>query len=526
MARPRTSVGHLVAAAVTVFLAAPAAHALDRCALTIRTGVSGIGGTGIAGLNPLCLRTSPRSQPSNVSSPAVEGPVTGGSGSPFVATTGFDLARVGYRQDEFFISGTASAFTNAGAFRSDGRWRVAPAGSAEYKTRILVYRPIDPRDFGGTVVVEWLNVSGGLDAGPDWTTAHVEMIRRGMAWVGVSAQLVGVEGGISTIPGVPSGLKGADPARYASLHHPGDSFSYDMFSQAGQAVRRPNGIDPLGGLEPDQVIAIGESQSAFRLVTYVNAIDPRARVYDGFLIHSRGGGGAALSQAPEPVVNTPGVARIRTDVRVPVLTFQTETDLTILGYLPDRQPDSSRFRLWEVAGTAHADTYTLTVGQNDLGDSTEAAEILVTSDPVPGFISCDSPINSGPQHFVLKAAVAALDRWVRGGAAPPRAPRLATTGAAIARDEHGNALGGIRTSYVDVPTVALSGEGQSGASFCRIFGTTVPFDAAKLAALYPSHQAYVAAVERSTDRAVRAGFVLAADAPLIVGAAAESDVGQ
>ena len=44
------------------------------------------------------------------------------------------------------------------------------------------------KKFNGTVVVEWLNVSGGVDAAPDWTFAHTELIREGYAWVGVSAQ--------------------------------------------------------------------------------------------------------------------------------------------------------------------------------------------------------------------------------------------------------------------------------------------------------------------------------------------------
>jgi hypothetical protein len=114
--------------------------------------------------------------------------------------------------------------------------------------------------------------------------------------------------------------------RYAALVHPGDSYSYDIFSQAGGAVLDPNGPDPLGGLHIRKLIALGESQSAFRLVTYVNAIDPVARVFDGFLIHSRGGGGAPLSQAPLPKIPVSDVARIRTDVRVPVLTFQTFRD--------------------------------------------------------------------------------------------------------------------------------------------------------------------------------------------------------
>ena len=126
--------------------------------------------------------------------PTVEGPITGGKGSPWIQSTSFDLSRVGYSQQEYFISGDARAYTNVGVLDSDGVWGAEPASSEAYKTRILVYRPIDPQNFNGTVAVEWLNVSGGLDAAPDWTMAHVELIREGYAWVGVSAQFVGVEG--------------------------------------------------------------------------------------------------------------------------------------------------------------------------------------------------------------------------------------------------------------------------------------------------------------------------------------------
>ena len=80
---------------------------------------------------------------------------------------------------------------------SDGLWTVAPgtdppSDPAPYKTRDVVYRPIDPKKFNGTVIVEWLNVSGQVDANPDWTKTHNELIRDGFAWVGVSAQAVGL----------------------------------------------------------------------------------------------------------------------------------------------------------------------------------------------------------------------------------------------------------------------------------------------------------------------------------------------
>jgi hypothetical protein len=464
-----------------------------------------------------------------VPNPTVEGPITG-PGALIVQGTSFDLAEVGYSQQEYFISGTARAYAKGGEFESDGAWLAIPAGTtAAYKTRVVVYRPINDADFHGSVFVEWLNVSGGLDAAPDWISAHTELVRKGHVWVGVSAQFVGVEGGVSPIPGIDLSLKHANPARYGSLSHPGDTFSYDIFSQAGQAIRNPVGVRPLGDLPLERVIAIGESQSAFRLVTYVNAIHPITGLYDGFLIHSRGGGGAPLSQAPLPNVPVAAPARIRTDLEVPVLTYQTETDLITLGFLPNRQDDGPLFRLWEAAGTAHADTYTLLVGSGDQGDDPSVAKVLTdVAAPIPGIIECATPVNSGPQHWVLKAAIAALERWAREGVAPAMAARLELTGTPpqFVLDELGNVRGGIRTSYVDAPVAKLSGLGQTGGTFCGIFGTTMGFDEQTLATLYPDHETYVSAINAATDAAIAAGFILEPDGELIKAEAATSDIGD
>ena len=459
----------------------------------------------------------------DVAMPTVEA-ATGGAGL-FIIAAGFNLADVGYTQSEFFFSGTATSYANVGELPGDGKWVAEPATTTPYKSRMVVYRPIDPADFNGTVIVEWLNVSGGLDTGPDWIAAHTEMTRDGFAWVGVSAQKLGIEGGTS-VTGLPTlSLKQHDPARYGSLSHPGDSFSYDIFSQAGQAVRAGQGVnavDPLGGLTPRRVIAAGESQSAFRMVTYIDAIHPLVDLYDGFLVHSRGGSAAPLSEAPQVSIGVPNPAFIRDDVNVPVFVFQTETDLTFLQYFPARQPDSPRLRVWEVAGTSHADAYTLS-GLGDKGGSPDSAKLQLTKG-----IGCSSFVNAGPQHFVLNAAVAALDAWVRNDTLPPIGDPLDVSAGppvAIVRDADGNALGGIRTPQVDAPIAMFSGDPQEGSLLCDLFGSTMPFDDAKLASLYADHDAYVAAVEASADQAVGAGFLLAPDAELIkAAAAAESDI--
>src|SRR5262249_46285480 len=153
----------------------------------------------------------------------------------------FDLAEVGYSQEEYFISGTATAYTSATPLSEDGMWStVVPAATAAYKTRLLVNRPIDGTQFNGTVIVEWLNVSFCNDVSPQWLSTHTELIRSGYAWVGVSAQSAGVDGHgslASFCPPIHFPLKTVDPDRYGSLVHPGDSFSYDIFSQAAQAIR-------------------------------------------------------------------------------------------------------------------------------------------------------------------------------------------------------------------------------------------------------------------------------------------------
>jgi hypothetical protein len=436
-------------------------------------------------------------------------PAAGGGGVPVVpGFTSFDPAAVGYQQSEFLLSGTASAYAMTAPVNNDGKYSAVAASTAPYTTRAVVMRPINPHRFNGTVVVEWLNVSGGADAGPDWTLGHNELIREGFVWVGVSAQKVGVEALESAGP--PRG----DPVRYANLSHPGDSYSYDIFSQAGQAIR-DNARTILGGLKPKTIIAIGESQSAIRLVTYIDAVHPLAHVYDGFLVHSRAGG-----------------APIRDDVGVPVLVFQTQTDVSFSN-LAARQPDTSTYRLWEVAGTAHYDFYGLSIGPADTGNGQSAVAVLAsmqnpTNQPSANF-TCNSPINTGPAHYVLDAAFYRLNRWVTKGVAPPVAPRLQTTGVSpvvFATDAMGNVLGGIRTPAVDAPIATLSGVAKGGTSFCFLFGSTVPFTSSQMKELYPNHHDFVIAWTQATKSARAAGFLVAADAKELVSAAVHSNIGK
>jgi hypothetical protein len=272
---------------------------------------------------------------------------------------------------------------------------------------------------------------------------------------------------------------------------------------------------------------VGQSQSAFRLVTYYNAIHPTIDLFDGFIIHSRSSAGSNISDSPQEEVPVPDVAYIRTDLPEPVITLQSETDVFQLNSVAARQADSSHFRLWEMAGTAHSDIYTTLKSPEDRGDNPEIADVTSVPEVRPPFITCKFPANDGPMHFVAKAALRALDHWVRDGQEAPSAPLLSTdqTGTAFIYDSVGNVEGGIRTPYVDAPVAALHGEGQPPAdAFCGLFGTTELFEAVQLSALYPTKQAYIDAIDKYSDEAVAAGFLLPADADLIKTRARTSDV--
>ncbi|HEY5024152.1 MAG TPA: alpha/beta hydrolase domain-containing protein, partial [Acidimicrobiales bacterium] len=171
-------------------------------------------------------------------------PLSGGNGVFLAEPINVNLKRFGYVQHEYVASGSAASYRPNNALSFSGRWSFLPDGHATYRTRVLVRYPANRARFSGTVIVEWLNVSGGVDADPEWASLYQEILRRGDAWVGVSAQQIGVMGGpvLVTVPGpganvVGKGLRRIDPTRYGSLHLPGDGFSYDIFTQVARAVR-------------------------------------------------------------------------------------------------------------------------------------------------------------------------------------------------------------------------------------------------------------------------------------------------
>jgi hypothetical protein len=415
----------------------------------------------------------------------------------------YDFGDVGYTMEEFFVSGVATSYTPG-------------AASAPFGARVVVVRPIDADDFNGTVLAEWENVTAQFPSGPGMVWLHHHILPKGYAYVAINAQKVGHDF-----------LQKWDPIRYAPLGvHPGDDYSYDIFSQAVGAMRskaaRGEG-QPMEGLRVKRVVGYGQSQSAGRLNSYMNLAQNDADVLDAVIIQADG-----------------GTRKSFPDLRIPLVQFETED--AIVATPPDPANDRRYYRLWEVVGTAHLGSETqspgvatvptaATVGEPALpwsvdvaywehnhygeeGPSTATAapvpetevELPPRPDGVPGipFVPRSAPGAAGgcggnemPFRYALEGALEGLHNWLRGGPSLPRPPRATfDADGVLQRDRFGNALGGLRLPPISVPVATYRADG------CSLFGSTSPLTPDVLLELYPTHDDYVAKMDAAIDSAV------------------------
>jgi hypothetical protein len=477
-------------------------------------------GTGLATVLSGCATAEPGAAVPDGEFPKVSGPITGGKhGRPFASYLG-NVSDIGYVEEEFFIEGDAHAYNFIGDFPTDGRFNVQKAGAQPYKTRLLVRRPADPKKFNGTVLVEWINVSAGFDI----ATCDPTGIYEGFAWVAVSAQRVGVHGyAVPTPrPDLPSdkGLRDWDPERYSSLSIPGDSLSYDIFTQGARAVgpkrprsgRRSGTADPMGGLEVKKLVAIGASQSGVRLVSYVNGVQPQENVFDavmpmvffGFSATWIDGDLFSAAASAGPVQSGP--TPIRNDISAKVFGLNSETEA--VPYLAVRQPDTDTFRYWEIAGASHGGT-----AQGERIDKIMQRDGVAPPPPPPPPADqpAAQPAIRGSDvlwHPTCAAAVHQVHRWITTGEAPPIQPLiefdLAVTPPQPKLDTFGNALGGVRLPELEVPIAIYDGSTQAS----PFGGHTLPFSPEQLKELYTSHEDYVAKVTAAAEKALQDGVIL------------------
>ncbi len=441
---------------------------------------------------------------------------SGGSHGWAFGESPLDVAAFGYHQEEFFLDGVATRFgLEPGNERTrDGRWQAEPVESSPFRTRFTVLRPVDRERFNGTVVLSWNNVSGGFDV---WGAGgHEGAFADGFAHVGVTAQRVGVHGAGDN----PMGLIVWDAERYGTLSIPSDDYSYDIFTQAARAVgvNRSGPVDPLGGLDVRHVIAQGGSQSAARLASYFNAIQPKEGAIDGFLLTVYFGWGTPLEVGDLVLtMDSPEIKKLigrgshllRPDLGIPLMVVNSESETP--SCIPVRQPDTDLSRWWEVAGAVHGSPDTLRDLMKRLGRDL-GMELPVES----AFHVSTRPVTDAALHH--------MHAWINGGPPPPRQPMIATAGdpPLMQRDSDGIACGGVRLPHAEVPLSGTCASPGPSTSAGPDFGPSyVEFPAEEVWRRYGDRAHYLVQFEQAARDAVAAGVLLEREVEsLVVEAAA------
>jgi hypothetical protein len=364
------------------------------------------------------------------------------------------------------------------------------ANSEPYTTRIVVRKPRDNAKFSGLVLAEAMHGSGA---------AHI------FEFTSIYTMASG-HAAVEILTTPPAQFVALNQARYRDLKLTGAQTN-EILAQAGALVRSGTLV---GGPVRKMVLA-GTSMTAGVLINYLPAhmvyrTPQMQRIFDGFLPMSNG-------------------AMIR-DIDVPIVHVPTMHEVS--GNITNRQDSDEpgkQYRLYEFSGMGHIDTR-------------DSARMQ----PNP----CALPLSMFPVQAYMSVALDHLLKWVDKGTVPPRADRILldrnqhNDGSMMALDEHGNPRGGIRTTYVDVPTATytirpaaatpvvanaspyIAAGGQQAANLmCGLSTSQVSLSADKLKTLYKNKQAYVKAVETRLAALEKAGWSLPLYREMILGDAAK-----
>ncbi|MBV1687927.1 hypothetical protein KRR38_09625 [Novosphingobium sp. G106] len=494
-----------------------------------------------------------------LSLPQVSGPILVTAQSrPFLGAPAAILEAAGYVEEEYFLSGSANTYDWTGS----GHGVKIVAGPGKYVTRILVMRPRESAGFGGNVEVTVLNASLNLDFGGP--TDFARMVRQGDVWIGITTKAV-----------TANALKKFDPVRYAPLDwsNPApaerrcaqptmiptymagskeemeaalrsgvknswpeseDGLVWDMLGQLGLLLKSEHRSVILPGFSKPWVFMSGISQSAIYIRTWIAGFHDRYRtpdgkpVYDGYLAIV----GPAMIRINQCAADVPLDDPLQKIVppNVPFISISSEGEMWQARYThqPDRFTRGGGMVTYEVAGASHraADVPGLAP---DMISFPPPADLMKAGFqmPAPGAQRA-SAAGSVPNDFVwqplVRGAFHNLEQWARAGIRPPQAPGIELdANREIRRDEHGNAMGGLRMPYIEAPVASHTGYLTAG-GMGGVTGAKTPFALAELSRLYPDHNAYVAKFSAATDRLLAGRWISAEDAGAMTAAANSSPI--
>lgn len=444
-----------------------------------------------------------------------------------------DLKPYGYVEEEYIISGRANVYD----YDSTGNV-VVKIPDAPYTTRILIRRPADKARFSGNVVLELNNPTSKFDMDLQWMFCRDFFMENNDIWVGVTVKPVALKA-----------LQMFNRERYKSLsmdnpappeqrcaiipsslndttQETENGLVWDIVSQAGRLLRSQEESNPLKDYHVKYVIATGYSQTGGYLTTYINLIHPleSARladgrpIFDGYMIGDGDAFMAPINQCADwlPPGET-GVTVKPCDVPVISVVTQGLLNSTIAARRPDSDTSKDRYRRYEIPGSSHINKKSMDNSPNS--DDTVKSGVPASSSNCEGVDKYG--VTDFPIEFFMNSAYWNLYDWIRNGTPPPKAGPVITEtadgneGINIKLDEHGNALGGVRHPYVEVPVATWHDKSMPLNSesmfFCSLAGYRVPFDREKIRTLYSSKEDYVKKVDEITDKLMAERFLTRSD---------------
>ena len=441
-----------------------------------------------------------------------------------------DLAKRGYVESEYLVSGLANAYDWA----EQGAHPAVRVRSPRvpYTTRLLLRRPVNPKHFSGRVVVELLSAAGGYDTAPLWGLSSEHFLRQGDAWVGLTVK-----------PAAAETLRRFDRVRYARLNfalkqaadcrtepaNTENGLTWDITAQVGALLRSSSKENPLVDFHVQRLVAAGYAQAGGYVATYVNAVHDVLRlgndapVYDAYVDAAGAIGSGPINSCSGPLpVGDP--RRVVAPRDAPVVTLMTQSDVsrTLWMRRPDSDAQDDVYRLYEIAGAPHG-------GPFGPGDPSLADLKIAGIDPADAAPVCAEPASSFPAGLALNAIWMQLDDLLVRGLPLIQAPRVAVTAAGqLQLDALGNAQGGWRLPQLELPLAVYSGASTARADSpqsqgrCALTGSMRRFDVARLRTLYGTRAAYLKRLGTAADVAVAARTLEPADAVALKAQAAKT----
>ncbi len=480
----------------------------------------------------------------------IEGPIPTSESTPFGTATASKekaglMEEFGYIEEEFFISGTANVYgpeSSRSLQPGEGTLALRPLSTVQrtdvpYKTRVLVIRPLDVRVFSGIVhAIPFHNLLAQA-------TVERNHLRHGDAWLGVEV-CSGTRFGPQEIPsGGVANLRKVNPDRYGDLTLAGGEPS-DWGQLTPGALGKAFETLNFGKQGPEMEVftqelyrSYGQGPDVFFDVVHGLRSEDET-VLPGFEVRrvfTSGSSGATLILRPladyhhnqhmisgdQPAIdgyfitvgNVPNT-RPRGAI-VAVLQSEAEATRQVAdGTELHEDTDDPRFRYYELPGAGHM----ISAAPESLLETGSHSDVL------PAGIQGLNERGSSQEYEaydkfnapIIWALWDAMYHWADESVPMPHAERItrdSTSADGIARDVHGNALGGLRTPWVDVPdaryVARISESNPLRAGMKR-------FSESQMEELYGSREEYRDKVSATLDEMIKRRVLLPEDKALML----------